>query len=68
MPTLYILSPYFINNETVITIKTIEIITSTTPIWPKTNNEGDNIADIKGIKDNIFINKEPLNTPAIIDK
>ena len=30
--------------------------------------DGDNIAEINGIKDNIFINNEPLNNPAIIDK
>ena len=39
---------------------------SITPIWPRTNNEGDKIADISGTYESIRINKEPLNTPAIV--
>ena len=33
---------------------------------PNTNKHGASIAEINGIKANIFINNEPSNTPAII--
>ena len=49
-------------------VRIIEITTSTTPICPSTNNDGDKIADIKGTNDKILINNDPSNIPATIDK
>ena len=46
----------------------MDIITSTTPIWPNDNNDGINKADRNGIYDNTFIKILPLNIEAIIDK